>query len=129
MIAAITLLELGGVVLLSLLITVVVAMLMYVAVGLFESRSLIRRELAAYFVSPVAYAVVVVFLIVTGSLFYLIQEKLTTRSANGLEWPIQLIFGDEKFWLIFLFIPALLTMRLFAEERSSGTLEVLMTAA
>ena len=38
------------------------------------------------------------------------------------------MFGDERFWLVFLFIPPLLTMRLFAEERSSGTLEMLMTA-
>ncbi len=38
------------------------------------------------------------------------------------------MFADERFWLVFLFIPPLLTMRLFAEERSSGTLEMLMTA-
>jgi ABC-2 type transport system permease protein len=38
------------------------------------------------------------------------------------------MLGDEKFWLVYLFIPPLLTMRLFAEERSTGTLEVLMTA-
>jgi ABC-type transport system involved in multi-copper enzyme maturation permease subunit len=41
---------------------------------------------------------------------------------------MQLMLGDERFWLVFLFIPPLLTMRLFAEERSTGTLEVLMTA-
>src|SRR5262249_8830785 len=35
---------------------------------------------------------------------------------------------DANFWLVFLFIPPLLTMRLFAEERGSGTLEMLMTA-
>src|SRR5258708_32506025 len=41
---------------------------------------------------------------------------------------MQLMLGDEKCWLVYLFIPPLLTMRLFAEERSTGTLEVLMTA-
>jgi ABC-type Na+ efflux pump permease subunit len=41
---------------------------------------------------------------------------------------MQAMFADERFWLVFLFIPPLLTMRLFAEERSSGTLEMLMTA-
>jgi ABC-type transport system involved in multi-copper enzyme maturation permease subunit len=41
---------------------------------------------------------------------------------------MQVMFGDERFWLVFLFIPPLLTMRLFAEERGSGTLELLMTA-
>ncbi len=38
------------------------------------------------------------------------------------------MLGDEKFWLVFLFIPPLLTMRLLAEERGTGTLEMLMTA-
>ncbi len=41
---------------------------------------------------------------------------------------MQTMFADERFWLVFLFIPPLLTMRLFAEERGSGTLEVLLTA-
>jgi ABC-type Na+ efflux pump permease subunit len=41
---------------------------------------------------------------------------------------MQAMFADERFWRVFLFIPPLLTMRLFAEERSSGTLEMLMTA-
>ena len=41
---------------------------------------------------------------------------------------MQFLLGDERFWLVFLFIPPLLTMRLFAEERSTGTLEMLMTS-
>jgi hypothetical protein len=41
---------------------------------------------------------------------------------------MQTLFGVWWFWLVFLFIPPLLTMRLFAEERGSGTLEMLMTA-
>jgi ABC-type transport system involved in multi-copper enzyme maturation permease subunit len=36
--------------------------------------------------------------------------------------------GNVSFWLVYLFIPPLLTMRLFAEERSTGTLEMLLTA-
>jgi hypothetical protein len=53
---------------------------------------------------------------------------LTTTGPKGTESPFQTMFADEKFWLVYLFIPPLLTMRLFAEERSSGTLEMLMTA-
>ena len=53
---------------------------------------------------------------------------LTTTGPKGTEWPMQTMFADERFWLVFLFIPPLLTMRLFAEERGSGTLEMLMTA-
>src|SRR5258708_27551128 len=96
--------------------------------GLFTARSLLRRELSAYFLSPIAYVVLVVFLSVTGYLFYLTFDQLTTKGPKGIEFPMQLMLGDEKFWLVFLFIPPLLTMRLFAEERSTGTLEMLMTA-
>lgn len=97
-------------------------------VGLFQARSLVRREFGAYFLSPIAYVVLVVFLAVTGYLFYLTLNLLTTTGPRGTEWPMQTMFADERFWLVFLFIPPLLTMRLFAEERSSGTLEMLMTA-
>lgn len=107
--------------------------------------SLIRREFSAYFLSPIAYVVLVVFLVVTGYLFSLGLDKLTAREAKGIEFPMQLMLGgktyidvrqeDESyligfllFWLVYLVIPPLLTMRLFAEERSTGTLEMLMTA-
>jgi ABC-type transport system involved in multi-copper enzyme maturation permease subunit len=90
--------------------------------------SLIRREFTAYFLSPIAYVVLAVFLFVTGHLFYLTLELLTARGPQGIEFPMRLMLGDEKFWLVFLFIPPLLTMRLFAEERSTGTLETLLTA-
>jgi ABC-type transport system involved in multi-copper enzyme maturation permease subunit len=107
---------------------VAVIVLLVLAVGLFQARSLIRREFTAYFVSPIAYAVLVVFLAVTGYLFTITFNLLTTTGPKGTEWPLQTMFGDERFWLVFLFIPPLLTMRLFAEERATGTLEVLMTA-
>jgi ABC-2 type transport system permease protein len=90
--------------------------------------TLIRREFNAYFQSPVAYVVLAVFLLVTGHLFYLTMNLLTERGPRGIEYPFQAILGDEKFWLVFLFIPPLLTMRTFAEERASGTLEMLLTA-
>lgn len=98
------------------------------AVGLFQARSLLRREFTTYFISPIAYVVFVVFLLVTGYLFAVTFGLLTTSGPRGTEWPMQTMFADERFWLVFLFIPPLLTMRLFAEERSTGTLEMLMTA-
>jgi ABC-2 type transport system permease protein len=90
--------------------------------------TLLRREFSAYFLSPIAYVVLAVFLAVTGHLFYLTVVQLTAAGPKGIEFPMQLMLGDEKFWLVYLFIPPLLTMRLFAEERSTGTLEMLMTA-
>ncbi|MCI0681179.1 MAG: ABC transporter permease [Gemmataceae bacterium] len=90
--------------------------------------SLIHREFSAYFFSPIAYVVIAVFLAVTGYLFALSVLQLTAPGPKGISYPMQLIVNDVAFWLVFLFIPPLLTMRLFAEERSSGTLEMLMTA-
>src|SRR5918994_1262662 len=90
--------------------------------------SLIRREFAAYFLSPVAYVTLAVFLLVTGHLFYLTMTALTETGPRGIEYPMRGVLGDEKFWLVFLFIPPLLTMRLLAEERGTGTLEMLLTA-
>jgi ABC-type transport system involved in multi-copper enzyme maturation permease subunit len=114
--------------LLGVVALVTIAVLGYLTTGLFQARSLVRRELTAYFVSPIAYVVFVVFLGVTGYLFTVTFNLLTTTGPKGTEWPMQTMFADERFWLVFLFIPPLLTMRLFAEERASGTLEVLMTA-
>ncbi len=90
--------------------------------------SLLRREFSAYFYSPIAYVVLAVFLAVTGHLFYLSLLQLTANGPKGIAYPMQLIVNDLSFWLVFLFIPPLLTMRLFAEERSTGTLEMLLTA-
>ena len=107
---------------------VAAAILAVLAVGLFQARSLVRREFTAYFVSPIAYVVLVVFLAVTGYLFASAFGLLTATGPRGTEYPWRSMFADERFWLVFLVIPPLLTMRLFAEERSSGTLETLMTA-
>jgi ABC-2 type transport system permease protein len=102
--------------------------------------SLIRRELAAYFVSPIAYAVLALFLSVTGLLFAYTLSQLAAQGPRGVEYPMQAMLGLSDlqsipgflsflaFWLIFLLIPALLTMRLLAGERSSGTLEMLLTS-
>src|SRR5436309_7167459 len=113
---------------LGVLLLAAAAVAVFLLAGLFGARSLIRRELAAYFLSPIAYVVLVVFLAVTGHLFFLTLDQLTNTGPDGVEYPMRSMFGDERFWLVFLFIPPLVTMRSFAEERASGTLEVLMTA-
>jgi ABC-2 type transport system permease protein len=125
---AMTFAQLCGGLALVVVILLVLAGLAFLGFGLFESRSLIRREFAAYFLSPIAYVVLVVFLVVTGFLFYATLDQLTARGPEGTEWPMRSMFGGSLFWLVFLFIPPLLTMRLFAEERATGTLEMLMTA-
>jgi ABC-2 type transport system permease protein len=90
--------------------------------------TLIRREFNAYFQSPIAYVVLAIFLAVTGYLFYLTLDALTASGPKGISYPLELFVNSAPFWLVFAALAPLLTMRLFAEERSSGTLEMLMTA-
>ncbi|GIW78485.1 MAG: gliding motility-associated ABC transporter permease subunit GldF [Gemmatales bacterium] len=90
--------------------------------------NLIRREFNAYFLSPIAYVVLSVFLAVTGCFFALIVSNLNTNGPHGIEFPLRFMLDNWIFWLVYLFIPPLLTMRLFAEELSTGTLEMLMTS-
>jgi len=92
------------------------------------SLSLIRKEFAGYFLGPVGYVALVLFLLGLGILFRFTMDLLTADGAKGIEFPMQGLLGNVGFWLIFWVIPPLLTMRLFAEERSTGTLEMLLTA-
>lgn len=89
--------------------------------------SLIRREFTAYFLSPIAYVVAAAFLFVVGWQFHETLSLMTEPGPNGTEYPMQTLLGDKQFWLVFLFIPPVLTMRLLAEERGTGTIEMLMT--
>jgi ABC-2 type transport system permease protein len=81
-----------------------------------------RRELAACFLSPVAYIVMAIYLFVAGWTFLQAIE----RNLGTQESPEVLLFSAVFFWLP-LFVTAI-TMRLFAEEKRSGTIEALMTA-
>jgi ABC-2 type transport system permease protein len=124
----------------------VLGVVIFLLAGLFQARSLLRKEFSAYFLSPIAYVMLVVFLAVLGCRFYLALDQLTQSGPQGIEFPMQYLFSilprgiagskawlmellsSQAFWVVYLLIPPLLTMRLFAEERSTGTLEVLMTA-
>ncbi len=90
--------------------------------------ALIKREFTGYFLSPVGYVTLFFFLIVTGILFAGAVSGLTRTGSQGVEYPFAALLGDNVFWFVFAFIPPLLTMRLLAEERGSGTLETLLTA-
>ncbi|MFQ5429501.1 MAG: ABC transporter permease [Phycisphaerae bacterium] len=82
--------------------------------------ALTRRELAAYFLSPVAYIVAAVFLVASGYLF------MSNTLVEGGEASMRFMLNSMA-WLLVFAIP-LLTMRLLAEEFSTGTIEMLMTA-
>ncbi|MBM4036762.1 MAG: ABC transporter permease [Planctomycetes bacterium] len=81
--------------------------------------TLTKRELIAYFLSPMAYIVMIVFLGLVGYLFF---EFLT----NSRQADMSQIIGFMGF--IWIFILPLVAMRLFADEFDSGTIETLMTA-
>jgi ABC-2 type transport system permease protein len=79
----------------------------------------LKRELGAYFNSVVAYIVVILFLLITGALFWLNYfQQINLLSLRGF-------FTQAPLFLAF-FAPAV-TMGLFAEEKRMGTLELLMT--
>jgi len=86
--------------------------------------TLVVREMGAYFRSPIGYVVPILFWLLCGLRFYLDMM----HSSGDLNSALRQLMGGFHFWLLsFLMIPAL-TMRLLAEERRSGTLEMLLTA-
>ena len=82
--------------------------------------ALFRRELQSYFATPVAYVFIVIFLVLMGAFtFYLGNFYERGQADLG---PF-FIFHP---WLYLLLVPAI-TMRLWAEERKTGSIELLMT--
>ncbi len=81
---------------------------------------LAKRELAAFFYSPIAYVVSAVFLAVSGVFF------AGEIFVPGREAQIRDLFDRQAFILVFI-LP-MLTMRIISEEIRSGTIETLMTA-
>lgn len=83
-----------------------------------------RKELASQLVTASLYGTAAVFLAVTGLNFW----KLAADSAGTPTSLGVLLFGPMFFWIITLMLITALTMRSFAEENRSGSLELLMTA-
>jgi ABC-2 type transport system permease protein len=82
-------------------------------------RALVGKEIRAMFVSPIAYAVAAVFLVLSGYTFAI--TLIVSKQASLVH-----IFFQSAMQLVLL-VP-LLTMRQFAEERRAGTLELLLTS-
>jgi len=83
-----------------------------------NSITIFKKELKSYFTSPVAYIIMVVFLIITGWFF-------TSGLFVGGIVTMRSVFDIIPFILLF-FIPAI-SMRTFSEEKKSGTIELLLT--
>src|SRR2546421_5633313 len=88
--------------------------------------TLFSREICSYFYSPIAYIVLVFFLLVSGVDFYF---QVSFMNQRAIPYSVQeAFFNSVFFWFAFVLIFPLITMRLFAEEFKLGTIEPLMTA-
>jgi ABC-2 type transport system permease protein len=79
-----------------------------------------RRELAAYFATPVASVFIVIFLVLQGALTFNLGQFFSRGQADLSP------FFTFVPWVFLLLVPAI-TMRLWAEERRLGTIELLLT--
>ncbi|NUN92982.1 MAG: ABC transporter permease [Verrucomicrobiae bacterium] len=87
---------------------------------------LFKREMLAYFCSPIAYIVGVCVLGLTGISFNMIVTILSESPSDFT--PLMWFFNGMFTWIILLVVPPVITMRLFADEKRAGTIETLMTA-
>jgi ABC-2 type transport system permease protein len=101
-----------------------------------------RRELGSYFVSPIAYCVIGVFLAIVGLVFYFgiftrtiegvmsyRMQAMQSGQAGDIDVPLILLGQLMGFAAtVSLFMVPMLTMGSYAEERKRGTMEMLMTS-
>lgn len=96
-----------------------------------------RRDLRAYFTSPIAYIVIGGFLVIMGWMFFFnlmhfnaqnmqYQQFNMGKSVSITDGILQPLFGNMC--VVLLFLVPFITMRLFAEEKKQHTLELLMTS-
>ena len=82
--------------------------------------AIFRREFGSYFATPLAAVFIVIFLLLAGAFTFFVGDFFETGQAD-----LQVFFRFHP-WLYLLLVPAV-TMGLWAEERKSGTLELLLT--
>jgi ABC-2 type transport system permease protein len=83
-------------------------------------RAIFKREFAGYFSTPIAYVFIVIFLFLTGAFTFYIGGFYERNQAD-----LEPFFRFHP-WLYLFLIPAI-AMRLWSEERKSGTIELIMT--
>jgi ABC-2 type transport system permease protein len=96
-----------------------------------------RKELKSYFASPIAYLLMAIFAVIFGFFFYSATAFFVVRGmeaqmmGRGMpmdvnEWVIRPLLSNAS--VIGLFLIPMITMRLYAEEKRSGTMELLLTS-
>ncbi len=99
-----------------------------------------QKELRSYFNSPIAFVVITTFLIISGYFFYTIFATFSTISFQAMTSPIMARQYNQlnvtemvvrpffaNLSLFMLIMLSMLTMRIFSEEKKSGTIELLLT--
>lgn len=92
--------------------------------------TLFRRELAAYFLGPMAFLILLAFQVIAWLNFWELIDGLSQpqQSLSTVRDPLNsYISASTPFWIALLVAIPALTMRLLAEERRSGTIETLLT--
>jgi ABC-2 type transport system permease protein len=96
-----------------------------------------RRELYSYFVSPIAWVLLAIFAVLSGFFTYIISASFVRASLEGQMsgQPMQINVNEQVIAPLFsniavvgLFLIPLISMRLFAEEKRQGTIELLVTS-
>jgi gliding motility-associated transport system permease protein len=85
-----------------------------------RTLTIFRRELASYFTTPLAYVFIIIFLVLAGILTFFVGNFFARGQAD-----LESFFVFHP-WLYLVLIPAL-SMRLWAEEKKSGTIELFLT--
>lgn len=85
--------------------------------------TLLRKEFGNFFASPMGYIVICVFLIISGLFIWVFPGEYNVLDAGYANLDGLFYFAP---WLYLFLVPAV-TMRLFAEERKTGTIELLLT--
>jgi ABC-2 type transport system permease protein len=88
--------------------------------------AIVKRELKTYFTSPIIYIVVSVFLIITGYFFYTSLVMCVLFAGTGVSIDLWEYTFNDISYIMLLLLP-LISMRLFAEEKKLGTIELLFT--
>lgn len=102
-----------------------------------NTLTICKRELSAYFRSPIAYGVMFFFALIAGYFFYAavaifirqtLQSTMMGQSVpmNVDEWVVRSVLSNVA--VVGLFMVPMIAMRLFAEEKRTGTIELLVTS-
>jgi len=82
--------------------------------------AIFKKELRSYFASPIGYVFIIFYLLVSNGFFFFVQDFFKAGQASMRGYFATLP------WIFLFFVPAI-TMRLWAEEKKVGTLEILLT--